>query len=143
MLPTLIVVDREEFRLDVYQWRLIKRRYKLVETFPVTVGKVGHETPHGLYFVQTKSLKPDWKVPSDPDYDESLWNHIYKFGEQGNPFGGGFISLGGKETGVGIHGTSFDPKIGTASSHGCVRMLVPDLLKIYDKCKNGTPVYLH
>jgi lipoprotein-anchoring transpeptidase ErfK/SrfK len=143
MLPRLIVVDRERHTLDFYKWRVRYREYWLRYTFPVTVGKVGSETPHGLYFVQAKTRTPDWKVPEDDDYSQDLWGHIYKFGEPGNPFEGGFISLSGEESGIGLHGTTFDPMVGTASSHGCVRMRTPDLLKIYDKCEIGTPVYLH
>ncbi len=143
MLPRLVVVDRRKRKLDIYSWRLMKRRYKCTGTYPVTVGKVGSRTPHGLYFVEGKSRTPDWRMPYDPDYAKENWGRIYKFGELGNPFAGGFISLEGKETGVGLHGTSFDPMIGTASSHGCVRMRTPDLLAIYDQCTVGTPVYLH
>lgn len=143
MLPRLIVVDREKFTLDLYRWGFRKYRYTLQESFDITVGKVGAETPHGLYFVENKSRQPDWQVPASPDYSDELWGKIYKFGEPGNPFDGGFISLHGEESGVGLHGTSFDPRVGTASSHGCVRMRTEDLLKIYDCCAIGTPVYLH
>src|SRR4051794_26909618 len=143
MMPQLFVVDREKRTLDIYQWSLRRRRYLKRKTFPVTVGKLGHDTPHGLYFVEGKSRTPDWVVPKDPDYPSERWGMVYKFGEPGNPFNGGFISLHGKETGVGIHGTSFDPMVGTASSHGCVRMRTEDLLKIYDRASINTPVYLH
>jgi lipoprotein-anchoring transpeptidase ErfK/SrfK len=143
MLPRLIVVDRERFRLEIYRWRVRKRRYDRQMTFKITVGKVGHETPHGLYYVENKTRKPDWRVPKDPDYPSEVWGHVYKFGDLGNPFAGGFISLVGKETGIGIHGTSFDPQVGTAASHGCIRMRTNDLLEIYDRVAIGTPVYLH
>ena len=143
MLPRLIVVDRDERRLDLYRWKRVKRRYMRTFTCLVTVGKVGAKTPHGLYFVQGKSRTPDWKMPPSDDYPKEQWGTVFKYGEPGNPFDGGFISLAGRETGIGLHGTSFDPKIGTASSHGCVRMRTPDLLKIYDQCAVGTPVYLH
>lgn len=143
MLPRLIVVDRERRTLDFYKWRLRYREYWRRYCMPVTVGKLGSETPHGLYFVQGKTRTPDWKVPEDDDYSPETWGRIYKFGEPGNPFDGGFVSLAGEETGIGIHGTSFDPMVGTASSHGCIRMRTPDFLKIYDRCEIGTPVYLH
>jgi lipoprotein-anchoring transpeptidase ErfK/SrfK len=143
VLPRLIVVDREERRLDLYTWRLRKRRYVRTFTALVTVGKLGAETPHGLYFVQGKSRTPAWQMPPNPDYPEEQWGTVFKYGEPGNPFDGGFISLAGRETGIGLHGTSFDPQVGTASSHGCVRLRVADLLKLYDQCKTGTPVYLH
>ena len=143
MLPRLIVVDRRNRQLDFYRWRLTTGRYFLAATYTVTVGRVGARTPHGLYFVQGRSRTPDWMVPESPDYAPETWGTIYKFGEPGNPFDGGFVSLSGDESGIGIHGTVFDPQIGTASSHGCIRMLTGDFLEIYSKCKNGTPVYLH
>jgi len=143
MLPRLIVVDRERFKLEIYLWRMGKRRYFRQLTFIITVGQVGNETPHGLYYVEHKTCTPDWRVPKNPDYPPEVWEHIYKFGELGNPFAGGFISLVGKETGIGIHGTSFDPQVGSAASHGCIRMRTEDLLEIYNRVAIGTPVYLH
>ncbi len=143
MLPQLIVVDRQEFELDLYKWRARKRQYVRVRSYPVAVGKIGHETPHGMYFVEAKSRMPDWMVPEDADYDPSTWGKIYKFGEEGNPFAGGFISLAGRVSGIGLHGTSFDPRVGTAASHGCIRLAVEDLLALYDHCHIGMPVYLH
>ena len=144
ILPRLIVVDREHYTLDLYEFKLRKRLYKRTERLIVTVGKEGSRTPHGLYFVGQKSRTPDWQIPPDPDYPESSWGTILEHGTVGNPFGpGGFISLVGKVHGVGIHDTSFPPNVGTDSSHGCIRTLTEDLLKIYDKCTEGTPVYLH
>ena len=143
LVPQLLVVDREERTLDIFKYSLRNRRYTKRQTFDVTVGKIGHETPHGLYFVENKSRTPDWRMPEDPDYPEEKWGTIYKFGEPGNPFAGGFISLHGEEPGIGLHGTVFDPMVGTASSHGCIRMRTEDLLKIYDSVTVNTPVYLH
>lgn len=143
MLPRLIVVDRERFQLDIYWWRLRDRRYALRGSFPVAVGKLGSETPHGLYFIESKSRTPDWRMPPDPDYPEDQWGHIFKFGAPGNPFAGGFLSLHGEEDGIGIHGTVFDPQVGTAVSHGCIRMRTEEFLKIYNRVSVGTPVYLH
>jgi lipoprotein-anchoring transpeptidase ErfK/SrfK len=143
MLPRLIVVDRTTFKLTLYRWALSKSRYVQQAVYDVTVGKLGHETPHGLYYVDSKTHTPDWKIPEDPDYPKEQWGTIIKFGEPGNPFAGGFISLHGTESGVGIHGTSFDPQVGTASSHGCIRMVTDDLLQIYDRVSVGMPVYLH
>lgn len=143
MTMRILVVDRPRFQLDIYRWSMLRRRYLLEGTYAVTVGKVGDETPHGMYFVESKTHTPDWKIPENPDYPKESWGTIVKFNEPGNPFAGGFISLGGEESGIGIHGTVFDPMVGTASSHGCVRMRTIDLLAIYGKCKKGTPVYLH
>ncbi len=50
----------------------------------------------------------------------------------------------GIDGGAGIHG--IDPSeygsIGTAASHGCVRMAIPDVIDLYDRVSVGTPVYI-
>lgn len=143
VVPRLLVVDREKRRLDSYRWSLTKLRYVGPDKYAITVGKVGHETPHGLYFVDGKTHRPDWRIPEDTDYPMEQWGLIVPFDTPGNPFAGGFISLTGRESGIGIHGTSFDPHVGTASSHGCIRMETEDFLKLYDRVPLNTPVYLH
>ena len=44
--------------------------------------------------------------------------------------------------GAGIHGTSEVTSLGTAASHGCVRMAVPDVDELYDQVPLGTPIYI-
>jgi lipoprotein-anchoring transpeptidase ErfK/SrfK len=44
--------------------------------------------------------------------------------------------------GAGIHGTDEVSSIGHAFSHGCVRMLIPDVIDLYDRVSVGTPVYI-
>ncbi len=42
--------------------------------------------------------------------------------------------------GAGIHGTDSIDSLGTAASHGCVRMAVPDVIDLYDRVSVGTKV---
>jgi lipoprotein-anchoring transpeptidase ErfK/SrfK len=44
--------------------------------------------------------------------------------------------------GAGIHGTADVGSLGTAASHGCIRMSVPDVIELYDMVPVGTPVYI-
>ena len=44
--------------------------------------------------------------------------------------------------GAGIHGTSDVGSLGTAASHGCIRMAVPDVIALYDQVPLGTPIYI-
>jgi lipoprotein-anchoring transpeptidase ErfK/SrfK len=142
----IIIVNRDRFRLYVQRWNTTTNRWRRSATYKIAIGKKGAETPEGPYVVLSKSLRPDWKVPPNPDYPESIWGDIYKFKDPRNPFAGGFISLGGhprtKGDGVGFHGTKFDPKLGTRASHGCVRMAVEDFLDLYDRVEVGTVVYV-
>jgi len=40
------------------------------------------------------------------------------------------------------HGTDETDSIGHAFSHGCVRMLIPDVIDLYNRVQVGTPVYI-
>jgi lipoprotein-anchoring transpeptidase ErfK/SrfK len=58
----------------------------------------------------------------------------------GNPLGTRWI--GTSAPGVGIHGTPADWSIGTHASHGCIRMHVWEVEKLYDYVKVGMPVVI-
>ena len=44
--------------------------------------------------------------------------------------------------GAGIHGTEETGSLGSAASHGCVRMAIPDVEELYDQVEVGTPIYI-
>ena len=44
--------------------------------------------------------------------------------------------------GAGIHGTDVLGSLGSAASHGCVRMAIPDVEALYDQVDVGTPVFV-
>jgi lipoprotein-anchoring transpeptidase ErfK/SrfK len=46
------------------------------------------------------------------------------------------------DQGDGIHGTDEPGSIGSAASHGCIRMLVPDVIQLYSLAPLGAPVYV-
>jgi lipoprotein-anchoring transpeptidase ErfK/SrfK len=48
----------------------------------------------------------------------------------------------GIDGGAGIHGTDETGSLGTAGSHGCIRMAIPDVIDLYDRVNVGTPVYI-
>jgi lipoprotein-anchoring transpeptidase ErfK/SrfK len=135
---TVIVVRRDKFELHLHRRKRGSAEY--VRTiYPIAVGKIGDRTPAGAYFVDAKTRKPAWKIPEDPDFAKETWGSIVPFGSAHNPFAGGFLSLS-DEAGVGIHGTSFPPQLGTRASHGCIRMAVKDFEELYPRVPLGTPV---
>lgn len=144
LTPTVVTIDREGFRLTL--WTLKRNRYKLRRSYPIAVGMLGHETPTGLYFVETKTHRPKWKVPDSPwvlEHDPPLVpGTIYEFDDPINPFAGGFISIDSLD-GVGIHGTKFQPRVGEAVSHGCIRMGLHNLLDLYRRVPIGAPVFVY
>jgi lipoprotein-anchoring transpeptidase ErfK/SrfK len=75
-------------------------------------------------------------VPNRP-WAGNLAGQTIPPGDPRNPLKAAFIALGG---GVGFHGTANLASIGTAASHGCIRMTVPDVLSLYRNVPVGTPV---
>jgi lipoprotein-anchoring transpeptidase ErfK/SrfK len=41
-----------------------------------------------------------------------------------------------------VHGTDAVGSIGTNASHGCIRMLIADVEKLYAEVPVGTPIYI-
>jgi lipoprotein-anchoring transpeptidase ErfK/SrfK len=56
----------------------------------------------------------------------------------GNPLGTRWIGI--SSPGIGIHGTPADSSIGTRASHGCIRMHIPDVERVFSMVSVGTTV---
>jgi hypothetical protein len=117
--------------------RLFKR-LRRVRTFRVAVGAAGYDTPAGLHRVQYKQVNPPWHAPNRA-WAGSLAGQTIPPGDPRNPLKARFIALGG---GIGFHGTADLASIGTAASHGCIRMRVPDVIALYRRTPVGTPVLI-
>jgi lipoprotein-anchoring transpeptidase ErfK/SrfK len=50
--------------------------------------------------------------------------------------------MGLNSPGIGMHGTPAPSSIGTAASHGCIRMKIPDAEDLFDRVFVGTPVQI-
>jgi lipoprotein-anchoring transpeptidase ErfK/SrfK len=44
--------------------------------------------------------------------------------------------------GAGIHGTDQVGSLGSAASHGCIRMAIPDVIALYDRVPYGSKIYV-
>ena len=60
----------------------------------------------------------------------------------GGPFGARWMRISVPWGGYGIHGTNAPESIGTAASHGCVRMRNEDVIQLYDIVPLGTEVQI-
>jgi len=129
--PAFILVDRETFTLRLY------RGLRLARTYPIAVGQAGLETPAGLYRINNKQVNPSWHVPESA-WAGSLAGHVIPPGPS-DPIKARWM---GFWNGAGIHGTDETWSIGHAASHGCVRMLIPDVIQLYSMVPLGTPVYV-
>ena len=130
--PVVVTIDRGNFRLRLY------RKLKLVNTYPIAVGQVGLETPAGLYHVQNKAVDPAWHVPNS-DWAGDLAGTVVPGGTPQNPLKARWLGI---YDGAGIHGTSEVGSLGTAASHGCIRMAVPDVIEVYEEVPVNAPVYI-
>ncbi|HEX6458422.1 MAG TPA: L,D-transpeptidase/peptidoglycan binding protein [Thermoleophilaceae bacterium] len=129
--PAFITIDRGTFQLRLF------KNLKLVHTYPIAVGMQGLETPAGLYHIQDKQVNPSWHVPNSA-WAGSLAGKVIPPGPQ-DPIKARWMGI---FNGAGIHGTDELASIGSAASHGCVRMRIPDVVQLYDQVSVGTPVYI-
>jgi lipoprotein-anchoring transpeptidase ErfK/SrfK len=129
--PTYLTLDRATYTLRFW------KDLKLVKTYTVAVGQEGLETPEGLYHIQSKEVEPTWNVP-ESDWAGSLAGQSIPPGPS-NPLKARWMGI---FEGAGIHGTEETSSLGTAASHGCVRMSIPDVEDLYDRVEVGTPIYI-
>ncbi len=128
--PTVVTVDRSTFTLRLYKKLKLKKRYR------IAVGTAGFETPVGLYRVQNKAVNPAWSVP---EWGGDLAGKVIPGGTPQNPLKARWLGI---YDGAGIHGTSDVGSLGSAASHGCIRMAVPDVMEVYDMVPVDAPVYI-
>jgi lipoprotein-anchoring transpeptidase ErfK/SrfK len=129
---TIITINRGAFRLSLY------KRLKLVKTYPIAVGQVGLETPAGMYKIQNKAINPAWSVPNSA-WAGDLAGTVVPGGTPQNPLKARWMGI---YNGAGIHGTDAAGSIGSNASHGCIRMLIPDVIELYDEVEVGAQVYI-
>jgi hypothetical protein len=128
---TFIIVDRGSFKLRFF------KGLKLNHIYPIAVGMQGLETPAGLYHIQDKQVNPSWHVPNSA-WAGSLAGKVIPPGPA-DPIKARWMGFNG---GAGIHGTAELGSLGSAASHGCVRMAIPDVEQLYDQVAVGTPVFV-
>jgi hypothetical protein len=128
---TYILVSRETFTLRLY------KHLKLVKTYRIAVGQAGLETPAGQYTINDKQVNPWWHVPNSA-WAGALAGQVIPPGPA-DPIKSRWL---GFYNGAGIHGTDAPWSIGTAASHGCIRMLIPDVEDLYNRVPLETPIYV-
>ena len=95
--------------------------------------KIGSEMPSGTIFVGRVPLRPNQGVPGTEDWVTSRILWLDGLDEQ---------NANTRDRFVYIHGTKHEDKIGTAASHGCVRMRNADVIELFELVDEGTPVVI-
>ena len=114
-----MIVNRGAFKLTLY------KNLKPAKTYGIAVGQVGLETPAGLYHVQNKAVNPAWTMPNSDWVAPGDRGKVIPGGTAENPLKARWLGI---FAGAGIHGTDAVGSIGTAASHGCIRMRIPDVV---------------
>jgi lipoprotein-anchoring transpeptidase ErfK/SrfK len=130
--PVYLTVDRSSFQLKLW------KNLELAKTYTVAIGAEGFDTPTGEYAIQDKAVDPTWNVP-DSDWAGDLAGTVVPGGSPENPLKARWMGI---YDGAGIHGTDDTSSLGSAASHGCVRMAVSDVIELYDEVPVGTPIYI-
>ncbi|MDZ8108887.1 MAG: L,D-transpeptidase [Nostoc sp. DedQUE12a] len=123
---TKVVVDLSDRRTYVYAGE------DVIASYPIAIGKKGWETPTGSFQVMHMRHYPVWRHP--------ITGKVFEAGTD-SPLGDrwiGFWSDGRNE--IGFHGTPEIDLLGTAVSHGCLRMRNSDVRLLYEQVSLGTTV---
>jgi lipoprotein-anchoring transpeptidase ErfK/SrfK len=131
--PAVVIIHRGAFQLSLY------RHLKLTKTYGIAVGRVGLETPAGLYHVQNKAINPAWTMPNSSWVAPKDRGKVIPGGTPENPLKARWLGI---YAGAGIHGTDDAGSIGSAASHGCIRMRIPDVEELYPQVPVNAPVYI-
>jgi lipoprotein-anchoring transpeptidase ErfK/SrfK len=129
--PKVIIVNRGGFQLTLYDHLQVEK------TYPIAVGQAGLETPAGRYNIQDKQVNPSWHVPNSA-WAGDLAGKVIPPGPQ-DPIKARWMGI---YNGAGIHGTEDVGSLGSAASHGCIRMAIPDVIDLFDRVEVGDPVFI-
>jgi len=130
--PMVIAVDRDAKVLRLYENLQLAKRYK------IAVGQAGFDTKAGRYKIVEKTVDPPWHAPNKAWAGE-LAGQTIPPGDPRNPLAARWLGIA---EGQGIHGTKDIESLGTAASHGCIRMSVEAVKEVYRQVKKGTAVFL-
>jgi len=128
---TFLTIDRAHFTLRLW------KDLRLARAYTIAVGRQGLETPAGLYEINDRQVNPSWHVPNSA-WAGDLAGRVIPPGPD-DPIKARWL---GFYNGAGIHGTDEISSLGTAASHGCIRMSIPDVEQLYPQVPLHTPIYV-
>jgi lipoprotein-anchoring transpeptidase ErfK/SrfK len=135
-LPTSTPTTRIELSLSQRRVTLYQGD-QMLKSYPVAVGMPGWETPVGTFEIRTMYENPAWRHPFE--------GYVVPSKDPKNPLGSRWMGFWKDDNGwAGFHGTAdfMRPSIGTAASHGCVRLYDEDAIEMYSLVSVGTPVII-
>lgn len=130
--PAVITIDTRRKRLRFYQ------RLRHVRTHEIAIGQRGFSTEPGRYEITRKVVNPPWHAPNKA-WAGDFAGQVVPPGDPNNPLKARWMEF---HEGQGIHGTDDVASLGRRASHGCIRMAIPDVKRLYQRVRVGTPVFI-
>lgn len=127
-----IVVDLSQRRIRLYDGGELEKTYRCA------IGTPSYPTPTGKFEIVQKRYMPTWVNPAPNGWGKDMPPSIPP--GYSNPLGTRALNL--SAPGIRFHGTTNIGSVGTAASHGCMRMRMPDIEDFFPRVKVGTPVYI-
>jgi L,D-transpeptidase ErfK/SrfK len=152
VVPTRYILPRAErtgIVLNVPEMRLYyfpasaPDQPALVQTYPVSIGRMDWSTPVGTTKVTAKTQNPSWRPPkSIREEAEARGEPLPELIPPGpnNPLGNYALRLA--RPGYLIHSTNKPFGVGMRVTHGCVRMYPEDIEILFPDVPVGTPVQI-
>jgi L,D-transpeptidase ErfK/SrfK len=124
---TKLIVDLSDRSVQIY------RHDRRLARYPIAVGQPGWETPLGAFPIHQMREHPEWQHP--------ITHAVIPAGADDNPLGDRWIGFqAGEHMAIGFHGTPNESLVGSAVSHGCLRMRNRDIRNLYQQVGLGTIV---
>ncbi|ARK29422.1 L,D-transpeptidase [Halalkalibacter krulwichiae] len=106
---------------------------EIQEVHKVATGKLGDETPVGLFTIVVKAKDPYYRKKDIPG------------GDPNNPLGSRWLGFDANDTDgriYGVHGTNRPESIGYSITSGCIRLPNEIVEQMYDEIPIGTKIYI-
>jgi len=135
-----IVINVPEMRLYFFP-QARSGEPRVVETYPISIGRQDWSTPHGLARIVSKKANPTWTPPESIRQEhEANGDPLPRIVPAGpdNPLGAYAMRL--SLPGYLLHGTNKPYGLGMRVTHGCVRLYPRDIETLFHQVSVGTPV---
>jgi L,D-transpeptidase ErfK/SrfK len=139
---TGIVVNLPDSR--IYYFHDDADHRPVVETHPISVGRMDWKTPIGVTTIVRKEKNPTWYPP-----ESVRETHLKDDGDvlpasippgPKNPLGAYALRLGIPGGAYLIHGTNLPAGVGMQITHGCIRLYPEDIEHLFGEVQVGMPV---
>lgn len=135
------IIREERIILEVPCATAAKGTGNLMDSYMTPLGwhsvkrKVGDGAPWGQVFRSKFPTSEIWKLGVITDEDLVLTRILVLEGEEAGVNKGGNVDS--YDRSIYIHGTNAEDKIGTPTSHGCIRLTNDDAIKVFDMVPEG------